>query len=144
MWIVVYSFRPFYSSPSLHPGPAALRDTYHPSFDKYGVDLVLQAHVHNYQRTFPIVFNSVQRSNPLIESHNTSNYTGVQKGPIFITVGTGGQGFHALDGQAPFVARQFERHGFINVVVGENGRKLVGSFYDNNSHKVLDQFTITK
>lgn len=143
-WIVVYSFRPFYSSPSTHPGPAALRDTYHPLFDKYGVDLVLQAHVHNYQRSFSIVFNSLQRSNPTIENNNTSNYTGVQKGPLFITIGTAGQEFHALYAQAPFVVRQFERHGFINIAVTENGRKLVGSFYDNNSHKLLDQFTLAK
>lgn len=143
-WIVVYSFRPFYSSPSTHPGPAALRDTYHPLFDKYGVDLVLQAHVHNYQRTFPIVFNSLHRSNPIIENDNTSNYTGVQKGPLFITIGTAGQEFHGLYAQAPFVVRQFERHGFVNIAVTENGRKLVGSFYDNNSHKFLDQFTIAK
>jgi predicted MPP superfamily phosphohydrolase len=143
-WIVVYSFRPFYSSPSTHPGPAELRDTYHPLFDKYGVDLVLQAHVHNYQRTFPIVFNSIHRSIPIIESDNTSNYTGVQKGPLFITIGTAGQEFHTLYAQVPFVVRQFERHGFVNIVVTENGRKLVGSFYDNNSHKLLDQFTIAK
>lgn len=143
-WIVVYSFRPFYSSPSTHPGPAELRDTYHPLFDKYGVDLVLQAHVHNYQRTFPIVFISIHRSIPIIESDNTSNYTGVQKGPLFITIGTAGQEFHTLYAQVPFVVRQFERHGFVNIVVTENGRKLVGSFYDNNSHKLLDQFTIAK
>jgi predicted MPP superfamily phosphohydrolase len=143
-WIVVYSFRPFYSSPSTHPGPAALRDTYHTLFDKYGVDLVLQAHVHNYQRTFPIVFNSMHRSNPTIENNNTSNYTGVQKGPLFITIGTAGQEFRALYAQAPFVVRQFERHGFVNIAVTENGRELAGSFYDNNSHKLLDQFTIAK
>lgn len=143
-WIIVCSFRPFYSSPSTHPGPAALRDTFHHLFDKYGVDLVLHPDVHNYQSTFPIVFDSLQRSNSAIENHNTSNYTRNQKGPLFITVGTAGQELHALDTQAPFVVCQFERHGFINVAVTGNGRKLVGSFYDNNSHRVLDKFIITK
>ncbi len=50
-WIVVYSYRPQYSSPSEHPGNRELRDTFHPLFQKYSVDLVLQAHNHNYQRT---------------------------------------------------------------------------------------------
>jgi hypothetical protein len=43
-WIVVYSFRSFYSSNTTHPGLDELQDLYHPLFDKYGVDIVLQAH----------------------------------------------------------------------------------------------------
>ncbi len=48
-WIVVFSYRPQYSSPSVHPGNGDLRDIYHPLFQKYNVDLILQAHNHNYQ-----------------------------------------------------------------------------------------------
>ncbi len=33
-WIIVYSYRPQYSSPSEHPGNEALRDTFHPLFQK--------------------------------------------------------------------------------------------------------------
>jgi hypothetical protein len=46
-WIVVYLYRPIYSSPSFHETKNFLRDSYHPLFDMYGVDLVLQAHNHN-------------------------------------------------------------------------------------------------
>jgi len=73
-WIIVYLFRPLYTSPTLHPGPAALRDVYHPLFDDYGVDLVMQAHVHNYQRTYPIIFNSEHPSNPLVTDHNSTDF----------------------------------------------------------------------
>jgi hypothetical protein len=57
-WTVVTSYGPFYTSPSTHKAEKDLRDIYHPIFEKNSVDLVLQAHNHNYQRTHPISFNS--------------------------------------------------------------------------------------
>lgn len=66
-WIIVYSYRPQYSSPSEHPGNRDLRDTFHPLFQKHSVDLVLQAHnhnYHNYQRTHPIAYNEISSSEP--------------------------------------------------------------------------------
>ncbi|HEX2409182.1 MAG TPA: metallophosphoesterase, partial [Nitrososphaeraceae archaeon] len=60
-WIVVYFHKPMYSSPnscSSCGGETALRDLYHPIFDQYGVDIVLEGHTHDYQRSFPIKFNS--------------------------------------------------------------------------------------
>jgi len=56
-WIIVYSYRPQYSSPSEHPENGDLRDLYHPIFQKHQVDIVLQAHNHNYQRTYPIKYD---------------------------------------------------------------------------------------
>ena len=51
-----------------------LREVYHPLFDKYGVDLVLQAHDHNYERSYPILFNGQDSEEPIIASKNESNY----------------------------------------------------------------------
>ena len=54
-WIIVYFHKPMYSSPSSCSscsGESSLRDTYHPLFDQYGVDLVLEGHTHDYQRFF--------------------------------------------------------------------------------------------
>lgn|SRR5437867_108547 len=56
-WIITHSFRPFYSSFTAHSGQQVLPEIYHPLFDKYGVDIVLQGHNHNYQRTFPLRYN---------------------------------------------------------------------------------------
>jgi hypothetical protein len=79
-WIVVSSFRPFYSTNTTHPGLDALQDTYHQLFDKYGVDIVLQAHNHNYQRTFPLSDNETIQSTPIIRDESTEDYTNVRKG----------------------------------------------------------------
>jgi hypothetical protein len=64
-WIIVYSFRSFYSSNTTHPGLDELQDLYHPLFDKYGVDVVLQAHNHNYQRTYPLNYNVTRSFTPI-------------------------------------------------------------------------------
>ena len=143
-WIIVYQFRSFYSSLSTHPGLDELQETYHPLFEKYGVDLVFQAHNHNYQRTYPIAFNLTSSSHPIVVSRAQSDYHNDQVGQIFLTVGTGGKGEHPLLGKAPFVVKQFQGHGFLNVDIVDSGKKLVGRFYDNAGAKILDQFSITK
>ncbi len=61
---------------------------YHPLFEQYNVDLVVQGHQHNYQRTYPIKYNSDTPMNPIIADKNKSNYTNPE-GQIFATVGSG-------------------------------------------------------
>ena len=52
-WIVVFGYRPLYSSESEHEGNADLRSVYHPLFDKYGVDLVFQLNTMTERATNP-------------------------------------------------------------------------------------------
>lgn len=52
-WVVPYFHQPAYSSGS-HGSDMGIRGAYEPMFDKYGVDLVLQGHDHNYQRSYPM------------------------------------------------------------------------------------------
>jgi 3',5'-cyclic AMP phosphodiesterase CpdA len=68
-------------------------------FEQYGVDLVLQGHVHNYERTFPLKYNPASPSNPTKTSSNANDYTDPE-GQVFAIVGTGGVNFHALSGKA--------------------------------------------
>jgi hypothetical protein len=68
---------------------SSLRDAYHPLFDRYNVDLVLQAHQHNYQRTYSLNYNSDNPSNPIETNNNTDTYND-PSGQIYATVGTGG------------------------------------------------------
>jgi Calcineurin-like phosphoesterase len=145
-WIIVYTFRPFYSSNTTHPGLDELQKPYHPLFAKYGVDIVLQAHNHNYQRTYPLVYNAPRSITPIITSNETSKYTHGQKGPIFIIAGTGGADFYNFTGQAPYVITQFQKHGFLNVDIdsSKNEYSLSGTFYENRGMGKQDYFTITK
>jgi hypothetical protein len=151
-WIIVYVHKQMYTSPNTCSASSCsntasdatnLRNTYHTKFEQYGVDLVLNGHVHNYQRTFPIEYDSGSPSSPTITSSNTNSYTNPQ-GQIYITVGTGGVNFHALSGKASFVAKQQDdQFGQLDIKIANDGAKLEGRFYAN-SGSVLDSFSITK
>ena len=145
-WIIVTSYKPFYSSPSKHTGEKELRSVYHPLFEKYDVDLVLHAHNHNYQRTYPISFNPNDGSEPIVKHNFTTDYNDHTVGTIFAIVGTGGESFYPLDGTAPYMATQLDRFGFLNIKI-DNGNPhtlLTGSFLDNTGSEIRDYFTIKK
>ena len=147
-WIVVTSYAPFYTSPSTHPAKKYVRNLYHPLFDEYGVDLVLTAHNHNYQRTYPVTFNPNKASDPTVTNGFSTGYLGNKDGIVYAVVGTAGEGpVHPLMGRLPYVATQFEgKFGFLNIEIsnGNPHTKISGTFYDNISGDVVDYFTIEK
>jgi hypothetical protein len=148
-WIIVNYHRVMYTSPntcsaSTCEGSSSLRDAYHPLFDKYRVDLVLQGHVHNYQRTFPLKYDTVTPSSPTRTSTSTSSYTDPE-GEIFATVGTGGINFHGLSGKSYFVvSQQAAKFGILDILMTNDGTKLTGKYYRNGESTPFDTFTITK
>jgi predicted phosphodiesterase len=150
-WIVVYYHRPMYTIPSTHPAIALLRSTYHPLFEQYGVDLVLQGHNHNYQRTYPIKFNSVNPKYPIETSTNKTTYRDPNgEGQIFATVGTGGEDLYPFKDQKDskkgnnYYVKDYIGFGILDVDITNNGKTLTGKFYTDNSGKIIDQFTIIK
>ena len=145
-WIVVTNYRPLYTSPSKQTAEQSMTDLYHPLFDKYGVDLVLQAHNHNYQRTYPLTYNPESGSNPIITNQFTTGYNSQEDGIVFAIVGTGGESFYSLDGQSPFTATQLDRFGFLNLEIknGNPQTTLTGTFFDNKGDEIKDYFTIKK
>jgi hypothetical protein len=164
-WTFVVESTPLYTSPAQHPGNSTIRDTYHPLFDKYGVDIVFTSDNHNYQRTFPLKYNGEDgdsSNNPIIVDSNQNNYHFISndddgknnKGVIYLIIGTGGRSLYELKGQAPFVAKQDDKHfGFLNIDI--NDKKLKGTFHANASilphyhyvnyqNNIIDEFTISK
>jgi len=149
-WIIVYLHKPMYTSPNscsssgcTNGGSTAtsLRNTYHALFDQRGVDVVLQGHVHNAQRTFPIKYSG--GSTPTKTSSSTIDYNDPQ-GEIFSVVGTGGINFHGLSGKPSWVKfQQDDKFGILDIKITNNGYKLEGR-YHTNSGSQLDKFTITK
>ena len=162
-WTFVVESIPIYTSPAQHPANSTIRDTYHPIFDRYGVDLVFSSDNHNYQRTFPLKYNSQDRGdnsdNPIIVDRNQNNYhitndNDNNKGVIYLITGTAGRSLYEIKEQAPFVAKQDDTHfGFLNIDI--NGKTLKGTFYANKSelpryhyvnyqNNIIDEFTISK
>jgi Calcineurin-like phosphoesterase len=149
-WIIVYMHKPMYTSPNscsasgcTNGGSTAssLRSTYHKLFDDNNVDVVLQGHVHNAQRTFPIKYSG--GSTPTKTSSATIDYNDPQ-GEIFAVIGTGGINFHALSGKPSWVKfQQDDDFGILDIKITNNGYKLEGRYHTNGGTQ-LDKFTITK
>lgn len=151
-WIIVDYHKVMYISPnqcgsSSCVGSSSLRAAYHPLFDKYGVDVVLQGHVHNYERSKLIKYSG--GSTPTIVGSSTTTYNKPSlrsPGEIFATVGIGGVNFHSFSGKSSFVAFQrsnSDGFGILDLLVTNNGKTLQGKYIPNGG-SVRDQFTITK
>jgi hypothetical protein len=143
-WIVAYHHKLEYTSEAMHTPESGLREALHPLFDKYGVDLVLQAHNHSYERTYPLQYNSASPSSPIVTDTSTSTYDDDPTGVIYVTVGTGGQDNSEYSEEKPYSIIQWVGHGFLNIDVVNNGLTMKGELYSNDDGTIKDSFTINK
>jgi hypothetical protein len=160
-WIFVMVHEPLYTSLAVHHPSGSLREAYHPLFDKYGVDLVIQAHNHIYSRTFPLQYNSDTPREPIIVDNSSKNTTSNNNSsnqytnpsvPIFIVAGTGGRELHDIEEQRPYVAYSSDSdYGFLNVDISKNNNNnestLNAKYYansDSDEGTVIDEFIISK
>jgi hypothetical protein len=136
-WIVVVFHEPIYTSKSKHlPDEKGIKKTILPIIDKHHVDLVLQGHNHNYQRTFPM------SSNQVTDRSADSNYKD-PKGTMYMVIGTGGQENDELGNQSSYVQKQVPNdQGFVDFHVTDN--QIKGTYYSNNGDAVRDTFSISK
>ena len=146
-WIIVTMHNPVYSSPngcsdSSCESDEELSELYHPLFDNYGVDIVLQAHVRNYQRSFPLEFNQESPLNPTVTSTSKGEYKN-PNGAIFAIVGTGGGELkHELEENSPFMAYQQDtKFGILDMHFSDN--ILEGKFVATDG-STMDHFSLSK
>jgi hypothetical protein len=151
-WIIVVSPQTMYSSPSIVNDRDALRNTYHKMFEENDVDLVLQANVHSYERSYPIEYSEEYSDEnpdvPIETSLDEGTYVDPD-GQIFVTVGTGGQSIFQFEEKRPYIVTQFEDYGFLDIRITEDGgvgggKRLIGTFYDNDGGSIQDEFTVIK
>jgi hypothetical protein len=151
-WIIVVSPETMYSSPSSASDTDALRNTYHEIFEENDVDLVLQANVHNYERSYPLEYSEEYSDEnpdvPIATDTDPDTYVDPE-GQIFATVGTGGRSIHDFEEKRPYIVTQLEDYGFLDIRIIEDGgvgggKRLVGTFYDNDDGSIQDQFTVIK
>ena len=145
-WIIVFYHRHVYGSGPNLEEDTDFRETYHPLFDKYNVDLALQGHLHVYERTYPITYNEDDDDEPIIQDNNPSNIFKNPKGPIFVTVGTGGAHDMILSSLEDFSAKGIDgKFGILDIALENDQRTLTGTFIENGKkQKILDEFKIIK
>ena len=135
-WKIVCYHHPAYSSDendygNAWYGPSTNGDlrtrTLVPLFDKYGVDIVWNGHIHSYERTWP-----------LREQHATSPGNGT----VYMVTGGGGGGLETPGPIRPFFQNTVKRgHHFCYVAV--NGTTLEMKAYDLEG-RLFDTLTIQK
>ena len=140
-WVIVYGHSPLYWITNTNSN-FALRDTYHPLFEEYDVDLYFGGHLHNYQRSYPLRYNWEDSSEPHISQAIATNYYN-PPGQIFATVGTGGAVLHDFKEKAPYMVTHHLGFGFLNVDIKNGGKILDAKFLDNDG-VVIDQFVVEK
>jgi hypothetical protein len=120
-WKIVAMHKPLYTSPSNHPEEKELASKLQPLFDKYGVDLVMYAHNHNYERIkFP------------------------DKPTVFVQAGIGGESHYAIKGERSgggVLYQDDNNFGIVKLTINSN--TLSGQFI-SHSGKILDSFSVTK
>jgi hypothetical protein len=59
-------------------------------------------------------------------------------------VSTAGADLHNFTGLAPFIVKQFQRFGFLDIDIMNNGSLMKGTFYENRDGTDKDHFSIQK
>lgn len=140
-WMIVYGHTPLYWVTNTSSN-FVIRDTYHPIFEEYDVDLYFGGHFHNYQRSYPLRYHWEDSSDPHIAQTGATHYYN-PSGQIFATVGTGGAVLHDFKGKAPYMVTQYLGFGFLNIEIKNDGKVLDAKFLDSDGF-VRDQFVIEK
>lgn len=141
-WIIVFFHRQSYGSGSSPENEEKFAETYHPLFDKFGVNLVLQGHQHIYERMYPLSYNEEDDNEPYLTDDSSNDYKNIE-GAVFVTVGTAGSFPTGLGSTNDYTAERFIKYGVLNVDIVNNGRTLKGTFYGNDG-KIYDEFSIDK
>eukprot|EP01130_Rhizamoeba_saxonica_P001709 TRINITY_DN11571_c0_g1_i1.p1 TRINITY_DN11571_c0_g1~~TRINITY_DN11571_c0_g1_i1.p1 ORF type:complete len:511 (-),score=111.60 TRINITY_DN11571_c0_g1_i1:53-1444(-) len=134
-WVIVYFHRPLYcSNGGADCGFFAeyLRERLEHILIKYNVDLVIQGHKHDYERTWP-----VNSANP-IKSYDNPKY------PTYVVSGCGGnrEGTTSFPSQRPdWSAVAIKDWGYGLITIGNNTH-MDWKFYTSSNNELRDQFTL--
>ena len=83
------------------------------------------------------------QTHPVITNKNEGEYNNTD-GTIFAVVGTAGADLHNFTGQAPYMVKQFQRFGFLDVNITGDGKIMKVTFYENRDGTDKDHFAIMK
>ena len=135
-WVVLFGHRPFYCSSNSDDCTDVaqdLRDLLEDLINEYHVDVVLQAHKHNYERTYPVY-----------QSEETAEDYENPQAPMYYVVGVGGREKNTdFDDDTPsWSAERETKYGYLVMSApDENTFEMV---YLSKSFNAHDQATITR
>ncbi|MCY1035830.1 metallophosphoesterase [Corallococcus sp. BB11-1] len=127
-WTVAFFHHPSWSSGE-HGSQLTMRRQFGPLFEKYGVDLVLTGHDHNYERSKPMFGDTMA--------------SGSQRGIPYLVVGSGGATLRSFPSSQPAwtALRDNQSYGFLDVMV--DGGTLTARLI-TSTNTVRDTLTLRK
>ncbi len=132
-WVIVYQHHPLYSSTierlNNEPLIAAVRHV----LDQYKVDLVLAGHNHNYERSYPLVGETI------VQSGSGPYQKG--KGTVFVISGGGGRPLYKFTPEVPVITSRRESV-WHYLRVRATKKELRVEAIRTKERTVLDSFTI--
>ena len=133
-WKIIFFHKPFYTSPTHTTDMHGYFNTWWKAFDDYGVDIIINGHTHNYQRTKPINRN-------ISTTSAVSHYGSCpNSGRCQIVSGRAGAPGYGV-GTGWFIAQSTGDINYVMVDINGNDCKIVAK---NNLSAVIDSFNITK
>ena len=146
-WIIVYFHQPLFTVGAYSAGfePQFRQAVFLPIAQQYGVDLVLNGHDHNYQRSHPVQFVGLADGLPLVEVHDAWQSPSFRSPGHLINVVTGGGG-RFLYSEVPnsdhrFTERFLEEHHALEMEITPARLSLRAISADE---RVVDEFEIRK
>ena len=143
VWKIVFMHKHIYASRTMQVRASSvpgLREILQPLFHKYGVDLVLQGHIHVYERTYPI--SSVDYGEEDRPSNSLNVYRD-PKGQIYITSGgAGAMLFNFTNRLYPWSAFRASVHHVLQISIFTNGILHLRAIALNGT--VFDEIRIIK
>jgi 3',5'-cyclic AMP phosphodiesterase CpdA len=121
--IIVFFHHPPFNA-GRHGDDERVKSKLVPIFDKYGVDLVLSGHDHNYQRTCPIKFT-------------TNGMSCLDDGLTYIITGGGGRSLYDLNKPAYVEVAKSEYH-YLRISVSKRG--LISIEAVNIDGQIIDEY----
>jgi len=120
---------------------------WHSAFTTAGVDLVICAHNHNWQRTHQLTYNSGDPLHSPNIAASTSPYT---QGARLIHVVTGGgghdsgTGLYQLPSQPSFQAYQSRLYNGVWVIESSNSGQTLSCYFLNTDNTKFDEFVLNR
>eukprot|EP00817_Percolomonadidae_sp_ATCC50343_P001538 CAMPEP_0117420980 /NCGR_PEP_ID=MMETSP0758-20121206/2194_1 /TAXON_ID=63605 /ORGANISM="Percolomonas cosmopolitus, Strain AE-1 (ATCC 50343)" /LENGTH=497 /DNA_ID=CAMNT_0005202891 /DNA_START=261 /DNA_END=1754 /DNA_ORIENTATION=- len=131
---IAYLHRPMYSSNRNHGGHSQTQIYFESIFVDHHVDLVLNGHVHAYERTCPINKGKC-----------------VDHGPIHVVAGTAGYNSNEMweESTPKWSLKRNSNHGYLQLFMDQKKKQLTIQFLENNrvypgcNPSIFDQFVIS-
>ncbi|XP_072023967.1 acid phosphatase type 7-like [Amphiura filiformis] len=142
-WIIAMGHKPMYCGFvkwfDCNELAGIVRTAYEDLFYKYGVDLYIGAHEHNYERMWPIYNNKIYNGSM------DAPYTN-PKAPVHIITGSAGnkEGQHFLLPPKPYTAFQTRDFGYTRFFILNSTHIHAEQVSDDKGGQIIDKFTLIK